>query len=195
MQALEHVDNELAHDGFVDGFAKFVHQRNEARHVGALLICRQGNGHRERGNRVLRAVLALNHDRQGDAAHANAVDGNVSAVLRRLNVRKNILLVSFHSWCSLLSGNEIDRALGVVCRLVVRSAACFLQKHSARPNEITKSSKSLLFTFENNKKERRLPKRGHILLKTENGFMPKSASCKREQTQRLINSKQILRKG
>ena len=82
---LHDFDHHLGSERLIDA----AEQGPESGHVGPLLVCGQGNIHFDIGHSVLCASLAFYQNRGSDPFDANATNGNISSVSRRLDIRKN----------------------------------------------------------------------------------------------------------
>ena len=111
VQAFEHFTMQRGEAVQADG-ARFVQEVDEARHVRAFLVVRQGNGHFGGGDGQLRAVRRGDVQRHADVADADAGDGDVAGIGFSLDVRDGRFgsLFGFHSVKRRLLSSERCRA-------------------------------------------------------------------------------------
>ncbi len=86
VQQGEHLRDQRLHHGRAQRLKVFGEQRHEAGHMRPLLRSGQADIHRHRGYGGLRTIDALYGNRDGDAADADAINGDTSRVGRALYV-------------------------------------------------------------------------------------------------------------
>ena len=113
VKTLEHVGHERADDVHVERFGMLFHERDKAGHVRALFVCRKRHGHFDGGDGGKGVFLGLHRNGNGDAANADAVDGDVAAVARGLNVRKSVFVICVHKSSLVAQDNCLEAVLGM----------------------------------------------------------------------------------
>ena len=91
VQPLQHFRVQRGEAVEADG-ARFVQQVDEARHMRAFLLVRQGDGHLCGGDGRLRAVRRCDVQRDADVADADAGNGDVAGIGFSLDVRDGRLV-------------------------------------------------------------------------------------------------------